>query len=290
MRGRIEKALSGFYYVNVGDEITYTFTLDNTRTDDITVEISDKIPANTTYISGCDNRDGDNLYWKVTIPAGKTVTVSYTVKVNEDALGSVIQSKDATIEGLIFKCSDIYVRNTLTEAQKTNVIDTFYKLKAESTPLRGLALVNEIYKIAIGLEKVFTDTEFFTVTEGKNGIYAPSNLPIQSNYTYDNFTRNEDGAYYKMLVPTMFGGRSIRSNGRNEWLRTRGVFVKNLLVGDVILGKRRDGNTYIFMYTGDNYLIDLSTLNKDSVDAQTTLDRLLGYDYFAVVRPSFSIE
>ncbi len=273
--------------VNPGDEITYTFTLDNTRTDDITVEITDKIPANTTYVSGCDNRDGDNLSWTVTIPAGETVTITYTVKVSDTALDTVIESKDATIAGISFTCADIYVRKTLNESEQESIINAFNSLKSEGTALRGLALVNEIYKRALGVGNVFSDVQFLTVTEGENGIYASSDLPIQSNYTYENFTRNEDGAYYKMLVPTLFGGRSIRSEGRNEWLRTRVVMVKNLMVGDIILGKRRDGNTYVFMYTGDNYLINLGTLNNDSVDAQTTLDRLLGFDYFAVVRPSF---
>lgn len=273
--------------VNPGDEITYTFTLYNTRTDDITVDITDKIPANTTYVSGCNDRNGENLSWTVTIPAGKEITVSFTVKVSDTALDTVIESKDAIVAGLSFTCSDIHVKKTLTESEQVSVINAFNQLKSENTSLRGLALVNEIYKKVLGVGNVFADVNFLTVTEGENGIYAKSNLPIQSNYTYENFTRNESGKYYKMLVPTLFGGRSIRSNGRNEWLRTRGVFVKNLMIGDVILGKRRDGNTYVFMYTEDNYLINLGTLNKDSVNAQTTLDRLLGYDYFAVLRPSF---
>ena len=273
--------------VNPGDEITYTFTLYNTRTDDITVDITDKIPSNTTYVSGCDDRDGDNLSWTVTIPAGKEITVSYTVRVADTALDTVIESKDAIVAGLSFTCADISVKKTLTESEQTSIINAFNQLKSQNTSLRGLALVNEIYKKALGVGNVFADVNFLTVTEGENGIYASSDLPIQSNYTYENFTRNEDGAYYKMLVPTLFGGRSIRSNGRNEWLRTRGVFVKNLMIGDVILGKRRDGITYIFMYTGEDKFINLSTLAYDTVDAQTTLDRLLGFDYFAVLRPSF---
>jgi len=273
--------------VNPGDEITYTFKLYNTRTDDITVNITDKIPANTAYVSGCENRDGENLCWTVTIPAGKEITVSYTVKVADTATDTVIKSKDAVVAGLSFTCADIYVKKTLTESEQTSVINAFNELKSANTSLRGLALVNEIYKKALGVGNVFADVNFLTVTEGENGIYAKSNLPIQSNYTYENFTRNESGKYYKMLVPTLFGGRSIRSNRRNEWLRTRGVFVKNLMIGDVVLGKRRDGNTYVFMYTGEDKFINLSTLAYDSVEAQTTLDRLLGFDYFAVLRPSF---
>ena len=273
--------------VNPGDEITYTFTLDNTRTDDITVDITDKIPANTVYVSGSVNRDGDNLSLTVTVPAGKTVIVSYTVKVADTALDTVIESKDAIVAGLSFKCADIQAKKTLTESEQASIIDAFKQLKSKNTALRGLALVNEIYKNALGVGNVFADVNFLTVTEGENGIYAKSNLPIQSNYTYENFTRNEDGKYYRMLVSNLFGGRSIRSNRRNEWLRTRGVFAKNLMIGDVILGKRRDGNTFIFLYTGEDKLINLNTLAYDSVDAQTTLDRLLGYDYFAVLRPSF---
>ena len=276
--------------VNPGDEITYTFTLNNTRSDDITVNIIDKVPTNTTYVSGCSDRNGNDLSWTVTIPAGKTVTVSYTVKVNDSAIDTVIENKDATVAGLSFECADIQVKKTLTESEQASIVNAFNQLKSENTSLRGLALVNEIYKKALGSGNVFADVNFLTVTEGENGIYAKSNLPIQSNYTYENFTRNEGSTYYKMLVSNLFGGRSIRSNSRNEWLRTRGAFVKSLMVGDVILGKRRDGNTYVFMYTGEDRMVNLSTLAYDSVDAQTTLDRLLGYDYFAVLRPSFALS
>ena len=276
--------------VNPGSNITYTFTLDNTRSDDITVEITDKIPANTTYVSGCDNRNGDNLSWTVTIPAGKTITVSYTVQVSLDAIGTVIQSDDAKVAGIPLPCVDIEVERTLTAEEQSDVVGAFTELKTSGTSLRGLALVNEIYKNALGVGNVFADVHFLTVTEGENGIYEKSNLPIQSNYTYENFTRNEESTYYKMLVSNLFGGRSIRSNGRNEWVRTRGAMVDNLVIGDVILGKRRDGNTYIFMYTGEDKMINLNTLTYDSVDAQTTLDRLLGYDYFAVLRPSFALS
>ena len=276
--------------VNAGDEITYTFSIKNTNSHDVTLAISDIVPENTEYVSGADTVDGDNLSWSVTVPAGESVSVSYTVRVKTDAaFGDEITSDSAKIGGVLFKSYTTYVRRTLTEAEQESILAAVAALRAEGTTLKGLALVNEIYKRALGVEGIFADTALLTVTEGAEGIFTTEGVNKLSNGNQP-FTLSSSGKYLDMLIPSLFGGRLL-STGHRDNRRTAMAVESNLVIGDVVLG-RTLSSTSVFMYVGgDNFLNLGNGIATDTLTVKERLERIPGYgNYYAIVRPSFALE
>lgn len=98
--------VGGDKFVFAGQDITYVIAVTNngdTEVEDI--EITDKVPQNTTFVSIEDAKIDDEVEgtattvktentvagakWVVTIPAGKTVIARFTVNVNENATGTI---------------------------------------------------------------------------------------------------------------------------------------------------------------------------------------------------------
>lgn len=276
--------------VNPGDEITYTFKIKNTNSYSLTLTIDDIVPENTSYLSGAEAVDGNNLSWNVTVPAYETASVSYTVKVNADAaFGVAIPADKATIGGVLFKTYTTYVRNTLTAEEQAKIVEAVEALREEGTTLTGIALINEIYYRALGTQSIFDSTDLLTITEGEEGIFTTEGLDVLSSGRQP-FTLSSEGKYLDILVPSLFGGRLL-STPFNDNRRTSLAVKSNLVIGDVVLGKTLS-STVIFMYVGaDNFLNVTNGLNVDTLTAKARLERLPGYgNYYAIVRPSFAEE
>lgn len=264
-----------------GETITFTYALHNINSEDVTLKIKETLPSQLEYISG-GTREGNQLSWIVSVPAHGRASVSYTAKVKDTvAYGTKIQSTESYVGGVRVKCEPITVGKKLTAVQQSALIDAFNKAKAEGTSLTGLALVNELYKQATGVENVFASTDFATVTRGENGCF-------KFYMTYSNksiYQLNPAGSYAKLLVPSLYGGyRLWASEFAND--RTRLARVQDLQIGDVLLGKTSSAEL-VMLYLGEDIgFINMGTLNADTVTTAARLERLLAYgNYYAIMRP-----
>ena len=85
--------------VYAGKDITYTIKVTNNSDNELkNIEITDKIPEQTTFVSIGDNQNRTiiqendivvGVKWIITVPAKETVEVKFTVKVNEEATGTI---------------------------------------------------------------------------------------------------------------------------------------------------------------------------------------------------------
>ena len=90
--------------VDPGSVIAYTMTFSNTGGADATgVEITDTIPAGTTFVSadrGATPDGTDTLSWLVDIPAGTQGALVVTVSVDDDVANGAVISNAAALDGV----------------------------------------------------------------------------------------------------------------------------------------------------------------------------------------------
>lgn len=269
MRGIMAEKLASHTYgqsVSLGGEVTFTFHIENRSTAEKTLTVTDTVPQYTTYVSGAETVSGNTLSWKVTVPAGGSKDVSYTVKVTEDAaaLGKYVQS-ESRISGVAVNCREIYIQNTLSGEQQTALVEALNKqMKGK---LGGVALADAAYK-AIGI----------TVLDGLTTETLEADLVENWSDAEPGYDFREDSAYRYMNPPRMYGGMHFVEKVANESYRTRLLAMANLVVGDLIVA---DGEVY--MFTGEK-LVDLD--KKEENDA-IICEVISGYYTFVVLRPSF---
>lgn len=115
MRGiRAEKLSSHKWKQTVapGEPMTFTFRIQNRSDREKTLSISDTVPKNTIYVSGAQTVKGNQLSWTVTVPAGGTVEVSYSVQVDPAApRGQYIFSR-SNISGIPVNCHIVQILGT----------------------------------------------------------------------------------------------------------------------------------------------------------------------------------
>lgn len=274
--------------VNPGDLITFTFTVRNLGDVVKSVEIFDKAPAGTTYVSGGDSVSGEGITWTLSIGPGQTVQVSYTVSVSNVPDGTVIDGNDAKVGGVMHRCAAIKVMNTLTATEQQAIKDALDELALENTTLKGLELVNEIYKRALGKSDIFKHTDINDVMDG-----CDDSIFYQTATTYSGKPMNklrDNNTYYKsMLVDHLYGGQRVDSAAK-LYDRTKMLKPHNLIVGDVLVARTNAAES-VYIYIGDGYLINLTNGVGVEADFDNLSQRIMFYGRnFAVVRPSFVIE
>lgn len=282
---RVEKlsTVPGAASVNNGDEITYTFRIFNTNSESVTLDILDRVPANATLVSANGTVSGDDISWTVTVGPGETVTVSYTVKVSGES-GYKVSPYTAAVGGVAVNYPATFIKNTLTGSEKAAILSAIDEIKSEGTALTGLALVNEIYRRALGWENIFTTTDADEVAAGDEGVFVETSTKVSGKYLHKLNT--EDTYYRSMLIESLYGGYRIYS-GDNKGDRTRLVREGDLVVGDVIIG-RMSSSISIQIYVGGAFITLTSGIADDTLSLEARCERLMFYGRdFCILRPSY---
>lgn len=298
MRGVVaEKTCSALWTqtVSPGEEITFTFTLQNLTGEDKTLTVTDTVPENTGYVSGGENKIKDTLSWTVTVPAGETAEVSYTVQVGDDATKVVSSS---FVENVPVNCPSIRVGKTLT-AQEQEALAAAAK-KADASSGGGIALAAAIYKEVLGTE-ILSDIGANDLLEGVFRYFAAN---IESGAaSYDEKwppqwrALDENGDYFGLIAPGLYGGRNVLEGSSEtpyttlEFMaaeRTRLVTAEQLIAGDIVVANDDidgfDATAWLFI---GGELLDLQTGQR--IPAEPTLSQLLCRKHFAVIRPSLGM-
>ena len=253
--------------VSPGETLTYTVTVKNSGTKAASVEIKDTLPAKTAYVSGNGTVSGQSVTLTANVPAGGEAALTYTVRVNADASGTIVAPK-ATAGELQSESLLNYVGLTF------NAIDRAYMAK-------GIAVISYSEEIdSISLAKMMYTVAFTKVPE-------LSGTPADVLKLIFEATATETGdAYRKMVVPTLFGARaadtvkSSRFRGESAWVEK-----EDLIAGDLLFVQNGDA-AHLYIYDGA-VLICLDN-GYGKVDTATILSGLRTAEQYAVLRPSLS--
>lgn len=275
--------------VNTGDEITYTFTLENKGSENLSnVPLTDVLPEGLTYKEGTEgvSISGSTVTWAGNINAGETAVVSYTATVTSDIPGTKIESKQSSVNGValgnITHTVAGFTKEHLTKVGSTAVAFA----TGGATFENGIEFAKAAYADSIG---TYIFDEYSTVDQ------ALSDLIDEDNYTCKTSTEIS-----KMLVPNLYGGRLSVQGGSDpkdnfDKDRTRLISEAELSVGDIILADYSGGNI-AYIYAGNKTLVSFKSGNceikeiGDNIYANpdNILISLFAYDRFAVLRPSMA--
>ena len=304
--------------VNCGDEITYTFHIFNTNKAEKEFAIRDILDENVTFVSATNGgvADGSNISWDIVVPAETRVSVSYTVKV-KDGLANYteINNTKATINGVMHRCHNTYVANTLTTDQQQTLLAAIETVKGmDVSGLNSVELVELIYKTAFGVDDLFGEkvTNFSMLLDGganqdkNNPVLGEDNVGIfndtkywsstSSNTTNRNAVSFMDSNTSKpalMVAPGMWGGglvynSSYNQNGRDERalryldvdgktvLRSRYYWEKDLVIGDVYVLKG-SSSEWLFIYVGNNTFVTMAAGTTYDVFEEVSVSYLFEY-------------
>lgn len=261
--------------VDINQEITYTFFLHNYGKTDRTLDIYDSVPTGTEYVKGAQNIKGVIMSWTVTVPAGKSIAVSYTVKVkNDDSLyGSEIYST-STVGGVDVNARKIYVGKNLTTAEQNNILSALKSF--EGSEITGIKLANMVYEKA-GLS--------FNLPE--ETALLDNLLPYAGK---DFYTINLSSDYIEMVAPGLYGGFNLKDNSSYPYTRTRDLYTYHLMVGDLIITEE-DGKTFVYMYAGEGQVFDMCPRVSEMLSpysSELAVMAGVGSDRYVVLRPSLN--
>ncbi len=260
--------------VHPGETITYTFTVSNTATADKVVEILDFLPANLAYVKGDCTKQGDRLLFNLTVPAGKTVTASYTVLVpdNDGLYGMTIGTDAPIANGKAIECTSLYVANTLNAYDMQKMVYAIYAMR--DSKMKGKDLLTAHSRIAFSLNNAIVDNADALA----NALFLDSNA------------ENSD-KYASIVVPGLYGGKSTGETKAARFVgNAKGSLeIEDIFPGDVLVVLPDDSDLDgARMYVTDGVkLFDITTTTTE-VSVSSVLDGISQNDYFALLRPIMS--
>ena len=206
--------------VTLGDEITYTISLNNEGTAPSRLVVTDRIPEGTSYVEGSIKVNSADLGHtlsdlttngiEVTVPAGETVTVEFKVTVNDLDNGDTIVNKAS-------------IRNPETEETKeTNEVTHEYveaviEAEKEMTTEKGLSYV-------IPGEKVTYTIRVRNTGDLSKKLIVSDNIPEGTEFANESVLLNgEESNITKEQLETGF---EIEVGGKEEVTISFSVTVK----------------------------------------------------------------
>ena len=280
----IERTVDTRFHGSVvaGGELTYTINVVNKSRDDYSgIPLFDVVPENCTLLSvdGVPVKEGstENPAWVLDVPGRKSVTVTYTVRVDAKA-GDLIVSHGGCLGGIPLNRLETTVQNFVPAAITEDMITA-----AAGESKSALEFANKLYEKANGLNPALPVPETIVASLLKenytNGVmmYLESETPT-------------DATLSQMQLHRWQGGKSLLEPAENRLLDLRQDTMGDIVqTGDIIvLEKRRgSGDCDAWVWTGEKYVTWRDGAAVDVTKKEYVA--IFTYDYFALFRPSLAM-
>ncbi len=282
--------------LSVGEEITYTLTIKNYRDKGYkNVEIIDVLDDNLSFVSATGNfsANGQTVSGKITIKPDETISVSWTCKVNSNAIvGSVIESKNTTVGGV--KVTNI--KNNISKYTTEQLTLVANKAKEYATSNmrfdNPIDMVEQLYKEALNVELFNYSSVYEALTDAID---------------LDSCSVRKENPIGKMVASDLYGGFKLQKLYQTNNDSIRLITKQNLSIGDVIIAEKdntinNDTMQAVYVYVGGNELVAIDTnmtsFNKNKVvlltmsenrmESANVLVTIYAFNRYAVLRPSIN--
>ena len=289
-----------------GGRITYQIAITNNSAAAISVDVTDTLPANTLFVSGCNKVSGSALSWHIKrIEPGKTVTVTYLV------------SPDYTVKQVREAKTDIILKNTAAKVMDTPVAaptkDIYVLETFNDTDKRRMEMAIDAMVTANLTAYNSSNQQHNTValasmmyTVGfSTGLGMPTDLKEILTLIYEKAGENTSGGasgtgeenavaatnLLDRVVPTLFGGTANPASKDHlvRGSRATQVQITDLISGDLLITSK-GSDTKLYIVDGDK-LVELGiTAVTRAIDPATVLPNLPTSDQYVVLRPSVNLN
>lgn len=230
-----------------GEEITYYLTVTNKSTKTQRFTVQEPVPENTT----CES--GNLVCWDVTLAAGESRQLSYTVRVKEDI---------ALCDGgsVVWGGVELFIEHTLNKVDGGYFVDAVKALSDSS--YSGMDLANRLFVHA------FTQS----VLENNN----------VTETALDDIIAGENAVLLDMVAPTLYGGKTMPAQLTGVKGESAGaVTEKDLINGDILLADSK-----VYAYAEGLWLLEKGAAKQDTAAILAALPEA---DKYAVLRPTCAL-
>ncbi len=268
-----------------GGEITYSIVLTNHSDKAYAATVSDVLSPCVTFVSCSESAatvEGSTLTCTVDLAAGATVTVTWTVKVQENVVsGTMIESYQTTVNGI--HAADIFQTVSGYTAEQMALVVAKAKEYAESNKefSNPVLMIKQLYQDALGV----------TVFD-----YTSTTKLLGDVVDYTDDVPVTDTAVSEMLVPGLYGGRAYEPGYKFNNDIVRLVKEEHLAVGDIIVANYNSNNSAVaFVYLGNSEFMfihsskdycEFVTITASPYESSNVLVTLFAYQKYIVLRPS----
>ena len=274
--------------------ITYTLKIANKSTKSYkAVPVKEILDSDVTFVeaSATHRLVGNELSFAVDVAAGKTVTITWTVKVNANAAKSALVESNNTTVGGVTLATTVNTVSGYTKAQMESVAAKAKEYVTLGTTFESpLAMAKQLYKDVLGV----TLFDYTNVADIMDDLFVKQVAGSKNTILTTAPQLKSDAEIFKMIPYGMYGGYDV------SWLQWRNneqvrlITTANVSLGDVIVAV--DGSTTrVFIYVGGMEVVvidsttntcSLVTMTSSPTAATHVLVTLPSYDTYAVLRPS----
>ena len=278
--------------VSIGDKITYTIKVTNNSAAALNIPVTDTMPANTYFVSGEAQRSGYELSWNVSLAAGESKTLSYTVALDKD---SRLLGRDITLTRTAVNAGGNKATvNTVNYIARTiNAVDAFY-MKA------GIDAMSYSDKdVLIALNTTANQEKAIESPMGalrhayiigfslSCGIAADETADGVISALFETTATEKGIKYRRMVAPTLFGGKSVSSTVSGIKGESSMLEETDLVAGDILFVKDASG-TRMYIYDGEK-LVSF-TNGYEQAHTLNAIALANAASYYAVLRPSMTMN
>ena len=288
-RMKITRDLDRYKFEGVqnGEEVPVYVTITNNGSKEMTeVPVEEYIPAGTTYVEGSASKgakiEGSTIKWAVKIPAGKSITLTYKVKVS-GKLGDVIDFKGGYVGGIQSRSTSLTIGGKpLTDDQMQAIYDA--GMKMDGKPFKDLQFFNQFYADTLGVDIGLPKT----AAELINKLTT-----VKGSVIYRAGTDKLD----KMVMPLHYAGQYYDGSGL-DFARVREFKREYYQPGDIFVTMKGDSTTKLantkdlelYMYLGDARVLVHTTKGTEIKTYASTLNNILSHNLILTLRPTFAYE
>ncbi|MBQ7566146.1 MAG: S-layer homology domain-containing protein, partial [Oscillospiraceae bacterium] len=276
-----------------GEEIPVTVTITNRGKQDYKeLPVLENLPENAALVEGSVTNgakiEGKTIRWSVKIPAGKSIQLTYQVKMPTAVGESVTFPKGKVAEIPTRETSLVVGGKELTAAQQNAIMNYAATAATESGSYRDLDYFNRFYGKALGLDVGLpkTTAELIGKLMQQDGKYLVPKTTVAA----------EDAALARMVLPQHYTGRFVPLDSVLQ--RVRDYNREFYQPGDLFVCLK-DKNTNavkdvkdvdLLLYLGGGRVLSYTAAGAKPETFSATLNFALKYNVLLCLRPTLAYE